>query len=82
MKIEYDVPVDKIDSNNTTEYTQALKDFLKTDNDNMLLDFENDVKTATYCQNRLQTYIGRNNLYDVRATRRKAKVWVIREVKT
>ena len=83
MKIEYDVPVDHVDFNNTNEYTQAFKDFMKTDNDNMLLDFENDVKTATYCQNRLSTYISRNHLYSqFRATRRKGKVWVIREGKT
>ena len=81
MKIEYDVPVDHIDFNNTNEYIQALKDFLKTDNDNMLLDFDKDVKTATYCQNRLSMYISRNHLYEIRATRRKGKVWVIREGK-
>jgi hypothetical protein len=82
MKIEYDVPVDKIDSNNTTEYTQALKDFLKTDKDNMLLDFDNDIKGATRCQARLVMFVGRNNLYDrIRIARRKAKVYVIREGK-
>jgi len=81
MKIEYDVPVDHVDFNNTNEYTKALKEFIKTEKDNMLLDFENDVKTATYCQNRLSTYISRNHLYGVRATRRKGKVWVIREGK-
>ena len=82
MKIEYDVSVDHVDFNNTNEYTQAFKDFIKTDKENMLLDFDNDVKTATYCQNRLQIYISRNNLYgQFRATRRKAKVYVIREGK-
>lgn len=82
MKIEYDVPVDRIDYNNTNEYTKAFKDFMETDNENMLIDFDSDIKEATYCHNRLATYISRNNLYgQFRATRRKAKVYVLREGK-
>lgn len=82
MKIEYDVPVDNVDYNNTNKYTQAFKEFMETDNENMLIDFNGDVKEATYCQNRIQMYIGRNNLYgQFRATRRKEKVYVIREGK-
>ena len=82
MKIEYDVPVDNIDYNNTNNYTKAFKKFMETDNKNMLIDFNGDVKEATYCQNRIQMYISRNNLYSqFRATRRKAKVYVIREGK-
>ena len=82
MKIEYDVPVDNVDYNNTNKYTQAFKDFMETDNENMLIDFDSDIKEATYCQNRIQMYISRNNLCgQFRATRRKAKVYVVREGK-
>ena len=82
MKIEYDVPVDKVQSKPTGEHTQALKDFIASDRDNMLLDFDNDIKEATRCQARLVMFVGRNNLYDlIRVARRKAKVYVIREGK-
>ena len=82
MKIEYDVPIDKVQSKPTGEHTQALKDFIVSDRDNMLLDFENDIKEATKCQAVLVMFVGRNNLYDrIIITRRKAKVYVIREVK-
>ena len=82
MKIEYDVPVDKVQSKPTGEHTQSLKDFIASDRDNMLLDFENDIQEATRCQARLVMFVGRNNLYDrIRVARRKAKVYVIREGK-
>jgi len=82
MKIEYDVPVDKVQSKPTGEHTQSLKDFIASDRDNMLLDFENDIETAKKCQRLMCQYIERNELYQFRVARRKAKVYVIREGKT
>lgn len=75
-KIEYDIDPDLI-VYKTSRYTKYAQDFLKTDHQNMSIEFDT-VDDAIGAAKSISTWRGRNEVYNLEIRRRKNIVVLIR----
>lgn len=81
MKIEYDVPVDKVKKHYVvSQYKQYIDELRDSEHESMTFNFDT-VEEATKIQNNLSLYIHRHEIYDIYCKRISQRVWLIREGK-
>ena len=75
MKVEYDVDTAQITYQG--RYAKDLRAFYESDHKSAKWEFE-EVKEAMNCQSAVCMFTSRNKIYDLRATRRKNVLYLVR----
>ena len=76
MRVDYDVAVPR-KCTEDKQYAPTFWEFYNSDHDNARLGFS-DTNTAVKCQKAMCMLLSRNRIFDVKVTRRKNTVYLIR----